>query len=167
MDLGEFIAEMKAKHQIKKNAIARLRKSISEIQGSGNDLPAIEELNWVILPEAESAWPRVSRCLEQMKRQHPTKELEPSRLEKIWSLRPSKVFQGKNTFDGYFVCLFDQRAVLECPWVGNAIYVIRGDWRKLSQLSKSDLINRHRKEVRRIIHRDSGNWFTEIKKAIS
>ena len=167
--LGRLIAGRKNAHLIKKNAIARLRKQIEEIQTSGSDLPVVQEINWVILPGGESIWPRVSRSVEAIQRRYPTKQLDASRLEKIATLHPDEVYQGKDEFDGYFVFLFHRasRAVLECPWVGNAIYVIRGDWRKLSRLTKSDLLNMHRHEVRRIIHRESGNWFSDLKRSLN
>ncbi len=169
VELGKLIAMRKKAHLVKKNAIARLRKQISEIQKNGNDLPAVQELNWVILPGGESIWPRVSRCVEAIKRRHPTKQVDESRLEKIITLKPDSVYQGKHEFDGYFVFLFRSasRAVLECPWVGNAIYVIDGDWRKLSCLTKSDLLHNHGHEVRRIIHRDETNWFTQLQKSLN
>lgn len=167
--LGKFIVEVKKAHQIKKNAITRLRKQIGEIQESGNALPAVQEVNWVILPGGESIWQRVSRSVQSIQRLSPSKKLDASRLEKIATLRPDEVYQGKHEFDGYFVFFFRNagRAVLECPWVGNAIYVIRGDWRNLSRLTKSDLLSRHRHEVRRIIHRESGNWFSDLKRSLS
>lgn len=169
VELGKWIAELKKAHQIKKNAIARLRKQIEEIQQSGNDLPAVQEVNWVILPGGESIWSRVSRSVDAIQRRYPAKQLDASRLKKIATLYPDEIYQGKHEFDGYFVFFFRKagRAVLECPWVGNAIYVIRGDWRKLSRLTKSDLLSRHRHEVQRIIHGESGNWFSDLKRSLS
>ncbi|MDC0275411.1 hypothetical protein OAL00_00590 [Verrucomicrobiales bacterium] len=167
--LGKFIAMVKKAHQIKKNAIARLRKQISVIQKGGSDLPAVQDLNWVMLPGGESIWSRISRSTQAIQRRYPAKQLDASRLEKIAALCPDEVYQGKHEFDGYFVFLFHRvsRAVLECPWVGNAIYVIHGDWRKLSRLTKSDLLSRHQHEVRRIIHRESGNWYSDLKRSLS
>jgi hypothetical protein len=169
VELGKRIAERRKRHQVKKHAIARLRKRIQEIQQNGIDLPSVQEVNWVILPGGESIWTRVSRSFPVIQRRYPSKQLDSSRIEKIATLKPDEVYLGKHEFDGYFVFLFHRarRAVLECPWVGNAIYVIRGDWRQLSRLTKSDLLNRHRHEVRRIIHRESGNWFSNLESCLN
>ena len=85
----------------------------------------------------------------------------------IDTFNPVQCFVGKNEFDGYLVFLLKQtnKVICDNPVLGNAIYILDGDWKTLSQQSKSELLDLHRHNVRRIIH--VGDWISRIRKAIS
>ena len=51
-------------------------------------------------------------------------------------------------------------AVLECAEVGNALYLLKGNWTELSKLSKREL--KGHPNARRIIHDDTGRWFFQL-----
>ena len=67
----------------------------------------------------------------------------------------------------YILFLFSDKniSILDCPIVGNAIYIIKGDWEELSRLNKSELIDFHSDKVSRIIHR--GDWLEKVIKIVS
>ena len=94
--------------------------------------------------------------LEQRKRKPPRYDME--RIDILLRLRPTTVYLGKEEFDGYLVLYFAQynMAVLECPIVGNALYLIRGDWQALARRSKAELLHDESGKIQRIIHH--GAW---------
>lgn len=53
-------------------------------------------------------------------------------------------------------------AICECPFVGNAAYVLNGDWRQLSRLTKRELLERSQE---RVVH--SGDWKQRIALAVA
>jgi hypothetical protein len=74
------------------------------------------------------------------------------RLYTVYYMCPDEVRRGVGEFKDYALFCFDaaQIAVLECPIVGNAMYVLDGNWRVLLGLSKSEL--RRKRDDVRIIH---------------
>lgn len=71
---------------------------------------------------------------------------------------------GSDAFEGYVAFHFAdlEIAILECAIVGNAIYLLPGDWASLSRLTKNELLKDHAKDVTRIVH--SGDWFYRLKR---
>lgn len=102
--------------------------------------------------------------LKNEQRRHPSVEFDASRVRRILTLDPSKAYCGKDEFDGYLVFLFDRVpfAVLTCPRVGNALYLLKDNWETLAKLPKSQLLAEHPSRVRRIIHGTSGEWFDKL-----
>lgn len=47
---------------------------------------------------------------------------------------------------------------------GNAVYVLGPDWKRLSRLSKRELLADHTLGVTKIVHR--GEWFARVKAAL-
>lgn len=84
------------------------------------------------------------------------------RLRKIESLRPVRRYRGPPSWKGYIVYVFSHssKAILECPFDGNATYILNGDWIRLSQFSKGQLVNM-KGNCSRVIH--SENWFKAVK----
>lgn len=62
-------------------------------------------------------------------------------------LDPTDIYAGVDDFLGYIVFDYSNSgfSILECPFVGNAIYILVGDWKALSKLSKAELLNFHSK----------------------
>ncbi len=126
------------------------------------------KLSWRILPGGKLDYVNITQHLQAMRAQYPQRTYDDSRINKVMGLNPSQAYLGSDEFDGYIVFLFKdcQHAVLECPWSGNALYILEGDWITLSKMPKSELLNQHYKHARRIIHDDSGNWFLKLKNLI-
>ena len=72
---------------------------------------------------------------------------------------------GSGGFEGYIAFTFadTDNVLLECPMVGNAIYVLGADWKRLSRMSKGELLNGSH-VVARIEHR--GDWFWKVEWAL-
>lgn len=124
----------------------------------------VERLPWHILPPGEHPFPAILEHLRALAQRNPTVEYDHTRLEKLNSLGPTSIYIGVEEFDGYFVFCFPQysAAVLDCPRVGNAIYLMReSDWKTLCRLTKAELLARHHAGVRRIVH--SHRWFERLK----
>jgi hypothetical protein len=54
--------------------------------------------------------------------------------------------------------------VLDNPCFGNAVYLLRGDWKVLSSFSKSELLREHADSVERIFH--SQSWFDLLRQRL-
>ena len=57
-------------------------------------------------------------------------------------MHPDDIYIGRASFEGYVVFVFKKvnAAALDCPKVGNALYLMDADkWKFLSQLSKTEL----------------------------
>ena len=68
-----------------------------------------------------------------------------------------------NDAEGYVVFVFKGRnmAALDCPKVGNALYVMEANkWKFLSQMSKTELLRFHREEIRRVVH--YSYWLSDL-----
>jgi hypothetical protein len=154
-------------HEPKQSFLNRLMKDIDRaINDSGL---VFKNLRWQILPPGEIQKESVSRYLQAAKKQYPNRVFDSERLEKVMELKPSKAYVGQDEFDGYVVFLFPNcdHAVLECPWVGNALYLLKGNWVALSRLPKGTLLDQHQRHARRIIHDENGSWFQLLKREIS
>ena len=166
--LHESQKQQEAGNQIgPKQAIAdRLLRDI-EIACAGSSL-RFGKLSWKLLPGGKFDHVNITKHLQVMRAQYPQRTYDDSRINKVMGLNPSQAYLGCDEFDGYIVFLFKdcRHAVLECPWTGNALYLLEGDWIALSKMSKSELLNQHYKHARRIIHDDSGNWFLKLKNLI-
>ena len=103
--------------------------------------------------------------LLQDKRQDTT-TYDINRLQEVYNFGSDSIYIGLDEFEGYIVFEFRsrQRAVMECPEVNNAIYIIKGDWKELSKLNRTELIHKYPEKVSRIIH--AGNWNEKLKKML-
>jgi hypothetical protein len=122
------------------------------------------KLNWHILPPGRHPFSEINAYfLKIASSESFSGDIDNSRLQAIYELHPTAVYGGEQEFSGYVVFYFDRKkvAVLENPFIGNAIYVIQGDWKSLSKLSKSDLLAKYPNRVIRIIH--SGDWINRLK----
>lgn len=87
------------------------------------------------------------------------------RLARVQSLRPEERMVGTTGLQRYIGYQFGPDFVaFENPRVGNALYVLRGDWQELSQLSRSQLLASRQGEFDRIIH--TANWFDKLRLAV-
>lgn len=97
----------------------------------------------------------------------PPQEIEVmiDRLEKVQSLAPKKRLVGTSGLQRYIGYMFgDDFVAFENPRVGNALYLLYGDWESLSQLSRSQLLASREGEFDRIIH--TARWFERLRLAV-
>jgi hypothetical protein len=126
----------------------------------------IEYIPWKILPPGEHPFPHILEYCEHLKQNAKKRRVIGERIKLIGSLNPTNSYVGVDEFNGSFIFYFQEldSAILDNPEYGNAIYVIRGDWKTLSRLSKAELLEGYQDNVTRVIH--SGNWFVRLKKLI-
>jgi hypothetical protein len=126
----------------------------------------VERVPWRILPPGQHPFSDIVKYCESLQRQKIGVRYEIERLHRIFGLKPTKTYRGTDEFDGYFVFFFEDHevAILDCPKVGNAIYVLKGDWRRFSRLTKSELLSAHQPNVTRVVH--SGDWFLRLQQLI-
>lgn len=92
-------------------------------------------------------------------------EIMIDRLEKVKSLAPEKRLVGSSGLQRYIGYMFgDDFVAFENPRVGNALYLMYGDWEDLSQQSRSQLLASRAGEFDRIIH--TSRWFEKLRLAV-
>ena len=123
----------------------------------------VKTLSWEILPQGKWDFGTVRAHFRTLSKRRSDLEWDLSRLRAAEALRPVECWVGQGEFDGYVVYVFrgGKRALLDHPLTGNACYILRGDWRALSRLSKYELLTEHQKRVTRIVHR--GDWRRRIR----
>lgn len=125
------------------------------------DVP-VRRVHWHILKPSGDSWLQLVRYYENLSRIR-DRQYDLDRLRLIHDFKPDQIFVGRASFEGYVVFVFEAKgtAVLDCPEVGNAIYIMQAKkWKFLSQLSKTELLKYHSAEVRRIIHRS--RWLSDL-----
>jgi hypothetical protein len=139
--------------------------SSNEGDGATQGTDAIK-LPWKILPPGEHPFSEILKHYEELQESNPQVRYDLDRLRRICELAPTTTYVGIDEFRGYTVFYFQGHltAILDCPVWGNAIYMIKGDWKTLSRRTKADLIAEHTEKVTRIVH--SGDWFQRLKNCL-
>ena len=133
------IAEMQLR------ALDRLRRRLRAwIRGEVFIEPAIPliRVEWELLPAGE--WGNVLQYLASLTH-YSNHERDDRRIKLLHDLRPDLMFVGKASFEGYVGFVFDRAkaAVLESPYMGNALYMLDSrEWRALSKMTKGELVVR-------------------------
>lgn len=157
--------DKRARLNTRKGIVDRLGRDIRQAFKLGTDVPA-GRLPWRLLPPGELSVERLRHHYKTLQHRNPRIRYDPERITKAFSLGPERCYIGTDEFDGYVVFTFagTDRALLECPVYGNAIYVLGPDWRGLSKLSKQQLLAGRSRGVNKIVHK--GNWFGRAKRAL-
>jgi hypothetical protein len=165
-----MIISLRKKYIRRRNRIkvieSDLRKFSPKIQYEVCHNLTYGRLNWKILPSGEMSFERLINYYNKLQKENTHRVYEKERLDLIENLNPSKRYIGLGQFKSYVVYRFNytEKAILENPYKGNAIYILSGDWRKLSQMSKSELLDTNLTHVQRIVH--NGNWYDKLQQAI-
>lgn len=163
--IGAFLEAHPSK--VQKHAVERLRREFAKWQRGELELEfkgPICRVYWELLKPAGDSWPEIVRHYQYLQRVH-NERYELQRLKQIHDLHPDLIYIGLASFEGYVVFVFKRGnvAVLDCPRVGNALYLMdASNWRFFSQLSKTQLLSHHQNEVRRIIH--GWRWFYDLQR---
>ena len=162
-----MIAKPHSALEVTKRRISRLESELTRIKNQHKI--SAQKLNWEIFPAEQNLSLAVRKFyVDSISRTNRGETIQFERLYRIIeTFNPVQCFIGKNEFDGYIVFLLKQtnKVICDNPIVGNAIYILDGNWEKLSQQSKSELLDLEREHVKRVIHR--GDWIVRIRKAIS
>ena len=112
----------------------------------------------------------IARYYEEKRRWNPEIKYDLDRIEKAKDLGPDDPpWLGPDGFDGYVIFTFPgtRRALMECPEIGNAAYVIHKDWENWSQMDKQELMAEAESggDVTRIPHWGD-DWPARIRSAL-
>ena len=113
----------------------------------------------------------IKRHYEQRRRHEPGLKYDIARIEKAEELGPDDPpWEGPEGFEGYIIYTFPDtsKALMECPEVGNAAYVIHKDWESWSQMDKQQLMAEAAEqggEVTRIPH-TAEDWPAKVRRAL-
>ena len=169
------IVELKFKSPKKKKArltkdsyletILKRKKRLSRLQAN----PVVKKVPWVILPRGWLDSSLIENRLSAIFGTNNEKiEEAKKRLNAIKRLSPNKVWMGADSFNDYLAYEFSEfsSVMLESLKYGNATFVIKKNWEKLSKLSKRE-ISEHI-GVKRIIHDCPQNlWVRKVEAALS
>lgn len=126
-----------------------------------------KKLNWDIFPAGKYPWATVKGRLQEVVNNAKVgnRPVINDRFETIEKFEPDFVACGRAGFSDYVVFGFSSLGifVLESNQLGNATYVFGDDWERLSQLTKSEVINGNLSQDRLVhIH----GWHTRISKLL-
>jgi hypothetical protein len=123
----------------------------------------IRRMPWRFLPPPEPGSTGLGAFIASIRQNLPGIAFEEARLRFAYQLMPQQIFCGTDEFDGYLAFVFEKTrsVLLECPIAGNAAYIFKESWIKLSKCNKTDLLQNHPHQVGRVIHRHH-NWQSEI-----
>jgi len=128
----------------------------------------IKSLNWKILPKGEHPFAELEGHLKQAlnRVKQGNRSFVDHRLDRLNSYKPEFTAIGQGGFTGYVVFGYPKKSiyVLESILYGNATYVLGSDWKKISKLTKAEILN-YQLHKERIIH--VRNWFEKIRKLLS
>lgn len=124
------------------------------------------KLSWRLIPPGCYTSSQIKSYFKSLYSHKKIEKYDWNRLETIQSFKPDSTYIGLEAFEGYMLFYFGNKdiAILDCPIIGNAIYILKKEWNELSRLPKSELIDLHSDKVSRIIHR--GNWVDKLVKIL-
>ena len=124
----------------------------------------VRRLNWEVLPQGRMPWERLKTHVDPFVRRQRrgNRPIIERRLQTINGYGPEFVALGRAGFSGYVVFGFPEKSlyVLESVNRDNATYVFEDDWRRLSQMTKAEILD-HSLQKDRVIHREG--WPSRIR----
>ncbi|MGG1573509.1 hypothetical protein [Fictibacillus sp. NRS-1165] len=124
-------------------------------------------LRWEVLPQGDLPWEKKNKYIEGLVTlaARGQKRLLSDRLQQVEKLKPNFRAMGINGYRGYIVYGFESKNIyiFESAFYGNATYIIKGEWKEISKLSKSEIIN-SKLCKKRLIH--DNTWESKIKDEI-
>lgn len=124
----------------------------------------IRRVNWEILPPGTLNREQLTQIVRTTSRRatESQQRIYFERFDALESFGPDEIIRGHGGFNGYMVFAYHNRGlyILESPFYGNATYVLDGDWERISQLTKAEVLKQDAHKDR-IIH--NSGWNTEIR----
>ena len=139
--------------------VQRIRRDIE--RKARTDIPT-EHVRWRLLPPGELSEDRIREYYAGLQRKRQGTRYDAERIVQALSLGPNQRYEEIGGVEGYTVFTFPYTSsvLLECPIVGNAIYIVHKDWKRWSRMTKQELLADESGEVVRIVHRPG--WFEKI-----
>jgi hypothetical protein len=112
----------------------------------------------------------IRRYYEERHRHEPELKYDITRIEKAKELGPDEPpWEGPDGYEGYLIYTFSDttKALMECPEIGNAAFVIHKDWETWSQMDKQELMEEAERggDVPRILHLGN-DWPDKIRREL-
>jgi hypothetical protein len=157
--------EWQEKIAFREQIVEKRRREIERRFGPGGSVPT-EQVRWRLLPPGELSEGSVREYYARLQSRSPGTKYDPDRIVKALSLGPIQRYEEVGGVEGYTVFTFPHTSsvLLECPVVGNAIYLIHKDWERWSRMSKQELMADESGEVVRIVH--GPGWFERVKREL-
>ncbi len=161
-DLFEKEIDQKSNGEVTKryHQIIALRSKKNRLLLKSPNIIPVQKLPWKFFPQDQ--W-TVEQIVKEFGKYVSNNEiLDETRIWKIYdNLNPSDCYIGQDGFNRYIAFCFNwtDKVVLECPIYGNAIYIINGEWKEITKLSKWKARSSHQVTV----IRHSTNWFNRLK----
>ncbi len=162
IDLFNREVDQKSNGEVTKRQqqIVALRSKKRKLFTKSFEAIPVKKLPWKFFPKGE--W-TVEQIVKEFGKYISQNEIiDESRIWKIYeNLRPSDCYISQDGFNRYIVFCFDwtDKVVLECPIYGNAVYIIKDNWKEITKLHKWQARLSHQVTV--IHHSDS--WFSRLK----
>lgn len=151
----------------RERTVERMYRKVKRAFEFGATVPT-REVHWRFLPPGEVSNEHLFRHYENQQRRNPNVRYDLDRIRKALSLGPTGRWVEREKFGDYIVFTFPftSSALMECPIVGNAIYLLHTDPERWSGTPKQQLIAEADRggEVARIPHQ--GDWFEKVKREL-
>lgn len=94
------------------------------------------------------------------------RKLDLNRLTALVSLCPTRCYLGTELWSWYVLFEFEpfDAAVLECPYEGNATYVIHGEWQSVAGQTKQEIREKFPDRCTWVVHKNG--WLKRISEAL-
>lgn len=161
-----------ANHQAITHSVNVLLEIFRECEILTEDLQPIaplatRRLNWEIMPPGAHPWEQIKKSVAPMveRAKKGNQGVILRRLEFMNQAVPELIAQGRGGFSGYIVFGFPRKNlyVLESLYYGNATYVFRENWERLSQLTKAEILSGNL-QAARIVHQPG--WEKELRRLL-
>jgi hypothetical protein len=155
----------------------RLLNLLQESVGSADVFPSDAKLedylrtiyvNWEILPpgERDNNIAKITAAITNADEEARKRIVD--RYDFFDKMKPEALIQGQGGFRRYFGAKFsDELVAFENMEYGNAVYVMRKDWKEASKKTKQELLasGRDGKDFFRVVH--TKGWKSQVKKVLS
>ena len=137
----------------------------TETLNSAQSSPDAEDIDYEILPDGWWRIPSQRSTLRKSFKNPKHYEDFIERLNYVDSFGPKSVFRSKfdQQGDGYYIFVFHNNVVAECPKYGNAVYVLveNQNWRNVFRRSRQELRADFKNSVINIRH--TKTWKERLK----
>lgn len=139
--------------RVQLHSVKRLTRMLKE-RTSGRRVARVRRVQWRLLPPGKAGARQAIQHYRNLQRLAPERRIQEERLQFMGQLDADERYTGEDSFEGYTCFFFAAKAVavLECPYYGEATYILKGNWQTLSRHTKTDLLRDFREVTTRVIH---------------
>lgn len=168
---GQYPPPPAPSSEVRQRGASRIASEVfAEIENAFQRRPSGRRLQWRPGRSGSLSVASIGRYCAERQRRDPEFKYDMGRIEKAYELGPDGLpWEGPDGFDGYVIFTFPgtKKALMECPEIGNAAYVIHKGWESWSLMDKQELMAEAERggEVTRIPHQGD-DWPTKVRRAL-